>query len=207
MDEDGNRRAEELHDEYKRKTLADIKSEVEYFDHNLLAFSSGALGLSLAFIKDVVPLARAIWLPCLFASWIAFVFCILIVLTSLQISIRALEKALGDSEEFYLAGNQEAHNRFMKSFWYKAIDGCTLAASLCFLTGLLCTMSFAGRNIVEAKRMAQIETKVVTVENQKSIKPSSMTPVTPSSGAQQPTQQGTGSSAPAQSNQSSGNKK
>jgi hypothetical protein len=56
-------RAEKLHDEYRKKVWDDIKSGTENFDKYMLTFSSGALGLSLAFIKDVVPIGRAIWIP------------------------------------------------------------------------------------------------------------------------------------------------
>ena len=47
-------RAEELHDEYRRKIWEDTKSGTENFDKYMLTFSSGALALSLGFIKDVV---------------------------------------------------------------------------------------------------------------------------------------------------------
>src|SRR5579885_1478933 len=63
-------RAEELFDDFKKKALDDEKSGTESFDKNLLTFSSGALGLSLAFIKDIVPLSMAHWIACLFVSWI-----------------------------------------------------------------------------------------------------------------------------------------
>jgi hypothetical protein len=55
-------RAEELYDQHRDKVWDDIKSGTESFDKNMLTFSSGALALSLAFIKDVVPLSKAIWI-------------------------------------------------------------------------------------------------------------------------------------------------
>ncbi|MGB9103724.1 MAG: hypothetical protein WCC59_03105 [Terriglobales bacterium] len=60
-------RAERLYDEYRRKVFDDIKSGSENFDRSLLTLSSGALGLSLAFIKDIVRLEKAVWMPLLFA--------------------------------------------------------------------------------------------------------------------------------------------
>ena len=48
-------RSEELYDVHRDKAWEDIKSGNENFDKYMLTFSSGALGLSLAFIKDVVP--------------------------------------------------------------------------------------------------------------------------------------------------------
>jgi len=118
-------RAEELHDEHRRKVWEDIKSGTENFDRYMLTLSAGALGLSLAFIKDTVPLAKAVWIPSLIASWIAFVLCISITLISFQISIRALEEMIPHLDKFYLKGNVDAFNKHLKSFWTKAIDWCT----------------------------------------------------------------------------------
>ena len=56
-------RAEELHDEYRKKVWEDTKSGTENLDKYLLTFSSGALGLSLAFIKDVAPIGQAVCIP------------------------------------------------------------------------------------------------------------------------------------------------
>ena len=50
-----------------------MQSGSDNYDQSLLTLSSGALALSLAFIKDVVALkdAHHVWM--LFASWFAFV--------------------------------------------------------------------------------------------------------------------------------------
>jgi hypothetical protein len=75
-------RAEELYDEHRNKVWKDIESGTESFDRNLLTFSNGALGLSLAFIKDVVPLGKAVWIAALFTSWFAFALCIAVTMAS-----------------------------------------------------------------------------------------------------------------------------
>jgi hypothetical protein len=82
-------RAEELYDEHRNKVWKDIESGTENFDRNLLTFSGGALGLSLAFIKDVVPLGKAVWIAALFTSWFALALCIAVTMASFQISTRA----------------------------------------------------------------------------------------------------------------------
>jgi hypothetical protein len=113
-------RAEELYDQHRDKVWDDIKSGTEAFDKNMLTFSSGALALSLAFIKDVVPLSKAIWLASLIGSWIAFVICILITLFSFRFSIKALEKTIPALAEHYLERKQDAFNRHLQSVWSKA---------------------------------------------------------------------------------------
>jgi hypothetical protein len=51
-----------LYLEQERLARQNIRDSTSDFDKNLLALSSGALGISLAFIKDIVPLEQAMWL-------------------------------------------------------------------------------------------------------------------------------------------------
>jgi hypothetical protein len=212
-------RQEELFDEYKKRADEVIKSASEDFDRNLLTLSSGALGLSLAFIKDIVPLSKSVWIPCLVVSWGAFALCVLITLASSQVSVRANEIALEVAENVYINGQSQSRNKHRETIIYRAITWCMWGASLCFLVGLVCTLLFAGMNIREAKKMADLENKVVTSELQKSVKPSTMTPcgstmsirdsvkpagMTPAPAAQQATQ---GGNSTAQPSQPSGDKK
>ncbi len=171
-------RAEQLHDEYRRKVWEDSKSGSENFDKYMLTFSSGALGLSLAFIKDVVPIGKAVWTLSLITSWGMFVLCILTTLISFRISIRALEKMVPCLDAFYLNGDASAFNKHLESFWTKAVDWCAYLAIGFFVLGLTFTMMFVGVNIREAKRMSKEETqKVVLSDLGKGLKPSAMTPL------------------------------
>jgi hypothetical protein len=62
------------------------KDQAEY-DKQLLTLSAGFLALSLAFIKDVVPLKDAICLWTLYSAWGLLLSCICFVLASFQYSI------------------------------------------------------------------------------------------------------------------------
>lgn len=77
-------RALQLHDEYRRKIWEDKASGTENFDKYLITFSTGALALSLSFIKDIVPLKDAIWVPLLIVSWVAFLLAALVTLVSFR---------------------------------------------------------------------------------------------------------------------------
>lgn len=172
-------RAEALHDYYREKTLDGIKSGTESFDRYLLTLSSGAFGLSVAFIKDIIPIGFATWIPCLIASWIAFLFCILITLVSFRVSIQALENSIPYLEEYYLKGNADAFNRHLKSCWVRAVDWCTYSAMIFFLAGLIFTMMFVGANIRKVKSMSKEDatTKGSQVQDVgKAVKPAAMTP-------------------------------
>jgi hypothetical protein len=108
-------RAEELHDEYRRKVWEDTTSQSETFDRYMLTLSDGALALSITFVKDVVPLRDAVCIPLLITSWVWFSLCILVTLISFRISIGALEKSVPYLNEFYLEGNPESFNKHLES--------------------------------------------------------------------------------------------
>lgn len=174
-------RAEELHDEYRRKVWEDSTSQSESFDRYLLTLSGGALGLSLTFLKDVIPLRSAVCVPLLIISWGWFILCILVTLVSFRISIRALEKMVPYLNEFYLEGNAEAFNQHLESLWTKAVDWCAYAGIICFVLGLVFTMMFVGVNLSGGSRMSQEDaTKIFsTGDLGKGVKPPAMTPVSP----------------------------
>jgi hypothetical protein len=176
-------RAVKLHDEYRKKAWEDSVSGSENFDKYLLAFSSGALGLSLTFIKDIVPLKDAIWIPSLIVSWGAFIACILVTLASFRISIRALEKMSPALDDFYLKGNADAFNKHLESWWTKAVDWCAYAGIFFFVLGLTCTMIFAGVNVARANGMAEKESppqgNPIRIDRiDFGCKPPAMTPIT-----------------------------
>ena len=117
-------RAQQLHDEYRRKVWEDSKSGSENFDKYLLTFSSGALALSLSFIKDVVHVENVQSFSLLITSWICFIACILTTLISFRISLIALEKMVPCLNDFYLSGDPAAYNKHLASRWTRAVDWC-----------------------------------------------------------------------------------
>lgn len=221
-------RAEELHDEYRRKIWDDTKSGTENFDKYMLTFSSGALGLSLGFIKDVVKPENAVSLHWLLASWIAFLLCVLTTLVSFRVSIRALEKMVPHLDNFYLKGDADAFNKHLQSRWTKAVDWFANAAIVFFIAGLMCTMVFVAKNFRRVNHMSEKEPmrKVVVARDMEkglkpvamtsyttdALKPVAMTPViagedrglkpTPMTPVQAPSQPTSGTEAPAQPSQS-----
>jgi hypothetical protein len=78
----------EIDDIFER--IGDDQSE---YDKQLLTLSSGFLAVSLAFIKDVVPLKDAEFLCLLYSSFGLLALCIMVVLFSYQFSISGQLKA------------------------------------------------------------------------------------------------------------------
>jgi len=169
-----------LYDDARKKALDDIASGTKAFDKNLLTLSSGALALSLAFLKDLVPLAHAVSLYTLYTSWVAFTLCVAVTMVSFQFSIKASEKSIPYFEDYYLRGEEESFNKHLDTLWYKAIDVCTIAASALFLVGVVLTLVFVIDNVPKEHKMTEKETAkiVIPADNQKGLKPSSMAPLT-----------------------------
>lgn len=82
MAEDKNTYLEQLNKAY-------IESSSQ-FDKQVLFIASGALGISLAFIKDIVKLDVATNKPLLLLSWISFGAVILICILSHYTSLKAI---------------------------------------------------------------------------------------------------------------------
>jgi hypothetical protein len=138
-------RSLELYDEARKRVMEDIQSGTDSFDQSLLTLSTGALGLSLAFIKDIVPLKEAVHMRLLFASWLAFGACILLTVFSFPLSIAAQKKHLKYLAAYYLEQKEEFFDR--RSGYSKALTLLTWAASLGFVSGLVCTLLFCMKNL------------------------------------------------------------
>jgi hypothetical protein len=173
-------RAVELYDEHRRKVWEDLKSSTENFDKYLLSFSSGALVISLGFIKDVVKPENAVSLEWLLASWIAFLLCILITLASFRASIRALEKMSPLLIAFYLQDEADAFDKHLRDFWTRAVDWCAYLGITFFLVGLICTTVFVNANFRKENSMGKdeiVQKVVVAGDATKAVKPVGMTPL------------------------------
>jgi hypothetical protein len=87
-----------------RDLLQDLEQKAqEDYDKAILTLSGGALGISFAFCKDIVPLASAIHKTWLAVSWISWAVSLTCALLSLFTSILALGKAVDqvDDETIY----------------------------------------------------------------------------------------------------------
>jgi hypothetical protein len=124
----------------------DIDSGTDSFDKSMLTLSSGALGVSLAFIKDIVPLGHAIWISLLLISWVAFGLCIVTTVVSFLFSTAALKRHRDLLDEMYKTKNRELEKN-QTSGWSIAVWICTRLALTLFLLGLVLTVVFVIKNV------------------------------------------------------------
>jgi hypothetical protein len=138
-----------LFGEHQKQAWTDIQSSTDAYDQALISLSSGVLGLSLAFIKDIVKLDKAVWLGFLYTSWVAFVLCVLITVISFRLSVAAQNKQLKYLEKYYLERRDEFFNK--RSGYSKALTWLTWLAGAFFVTGLGATVIFCIENVARVK--------------------------------------------------------
>lgn len=120
-------------------------SNSENYDKSLLAYASGGLGLSLTFIKDVVPLSDAAWVLCLELSWVAWILTILVVLGSFLLSQKAITRQLDLARRYYLENEDDAFNE--KNVYSTVTGWANLASGVLFLFGVGLTTVFVWINL------------------------------------------------------------
>ena len=124
-----------------------VANQTDSFDKAMLTLSSAALGVSLAFIKDVVPLSHIAWKPTLLLSWIAFALCIIVTVISFRVSIRGHKQRRELLDEIYAKKNRTLAQNLRTSSWSKILTGCTWIALFLFLAGLVLTVIFVVKNV------------------------------------------------------------
>jgi hypothetical protein len=163
-------RREKLYDEHRKQAWEDLQNSSDNFDKSVLTLSSGALGLSLSFIKDIVPLNHAMWLLLLYLSWSLFGLCIVLTVLSYQFGIRAQKEHLRNLPDYYLQGDEKASKQKGRS--WRAVEAFSLLSAGLFTLGLICTVVFCIKNL-EGSRMSDIKM------GQDARSPVAMTPCAP----------------------------
>jgi len=135
----------QLFTDHKKQAWEDIQSSTDSYDQSLLTLSSGGLGLSIAFIKDIVPLQHATWLILLYVSWVAFGLCILTTVVSFQVAIVTQREHLESCWKFYV--DRDDSFRDKRGTYSKLLKCCTITAGGFFVLALACTIVFAVSNV------------------------------------------------------------
>jgi len=136
---------QEMYDKYREHMLLLLQSNSENYDKAILSLSSGFLAFSLAFIKDIVPLNKAVSLNILKISWELFVLSIILTIVSFIFSKYGAKKAIGYAEKYYLNNKNEYGT---KTNWPSTINTCLNNISgLIFIGAIATTVIFVIKNI------------------------------------------------------------
>jgi hypothetical protein len=168
-------RAHELYMEHQKQAWADCQSGSDEFDKSILTYSSAGLGVSLVFLKDIVPLANAVALVLLYASWIWFGVAILVTVFSFQLSVMSQEKHLEHLREYYLESKAESLNAPNKAASW--VGRLKWVSGLCFVLAITGIIVFSIWNLAEAKHMSEDNSNGGPVNLHEGRKPLGMTPL------------------------------
>lgn len=120
-----------------------IRVNSALYDRSILTLSSSFLGISLIFIKDVVPdINKATCLCLLFISWFSFVSSIIITISSFLLSNIAGDRQIEIIQKFYREGGKEE-----KNYWNTATKSLNYISSIFFVVGILTISLFISLNL------------------------------------------------------------
>ena len=143
-DESEDRAARQSHWAEHRKLLvsADQKSQ-EDFDKTVLTLSGGALGISFAFLKDIIGTEPIHYAALLITSWSAWGLSMLCVLTSYFCSHMAIRRMIRqiDEDTFHIEKKGGA--------WRDATASLNVVGAVFFIAGVLSITVFAAKNLHE----------------------------------------------------------
>jgi uncharacterized membrane protein len=140
-----NEERKQLYADTRKDLLGRQLSNAERFDNAILTLSTGVLGISLAFIKDTVPLKEAINIELLKTSWWLFGAAIISTILSFVFSQLGIKKQLKYAEKYYL----EEKDEFLRKTNIPAriTDILNNLSGIFFLGGILATVLFVSINM------------------------------------------------------------
>jgi hypothetical protein len=145
---------------YAAEQLTRERANADKYDNTILTYSTGALALSLSFIKDVVPLASAHSIGTLKASWACLAFSLLVMLVSFHIGQTANRKRVEFAREYYIDKIETSLNK--KDWAEKSLSWLNLLAGAAFFVGVLFTTAFVWTNVQEHPAMTDKKTTSTT---------------------------------------------
>lgn len=138
-------RRQALFKETKEELVKKQISNSENFDRSVLTLSSSALGLSLAFTKDIAPFATAHARWALLASWVLFAAAIISTMASFLVSQQAIKNMIAAAQRYYLDHDEKslkAPNRAAD-----LTERLNYISGIAFVLGMVLTMWFVIINL------------------------------------------------------------
>lgn len=147
--EEAQKLFKEFLDDARKRQL----SSSENFDKAILTYSSGGLALSLAFLKDFIPIRTAKLSFLLYGSWSLFVLATALTILSFLVSYRAQTLSILFAQKYYLEGSSQYLNKMswcdLYTRWSNRFAGGA------FILALIFTSVFVAINLNEANQMSE----------------------------------------------------
>lgn len=130
---------------YRDHLWALRQSNIEHSDNLILTLSAAILALSVSFVKDIVPLARAAQLGCLVGSWALLSAAITSTLTSYWFGRRDMDLQIDFAEQYYVHEKAEFFNK--PNRWKKMTGWCNTVSAWAFSLGVVLLVYFVSLNL------------------------------------------------------------
>lgn len=127
--------------EYRNQLINLLGKAEEAIDRSLLSLSGGALGISFAFISDIVNIKIAENKSYLFCSWVCWVVSIIATLVSMYLSPFALRKTIDQVDNGSI---NEQHPGGTYDHMIKVLNALGIIS---FLGGIIFVIIFVNKNI------------------------------------------------------------
>jgi hypothetical protein len=146
--------------ETRKDLLARQLSNSVQYDRAILSLSTGALGISLAFIKNIVPVSTVTHLGLLKGSWCLFGSAIILTVISFLVSQHAIKVQLLYAQAYYSDQKEEYRNK--PNRYAGVTDYINYISGLCFVLAIIFTIVFVSINLGEDRTMANDKDSKVT---------------------------------------------
>lgn len=135
--------AEEQKDIWLNQSYDALKESISDFDKNLLYITSGALGISFAFIEKIVPLCCAVHKEYLMASWAILAFTILLTLGGNYVSVIFIDASIRNYDS---NATNRSYSQKEKLF-NTIIHFINILSVITLIAGIALTVIFVYKNI------------------------------------------------------------
>ncbi|WP_373060522.1 hypothetical protein [Zunongwangia sp. H14] len=146
-----------LKEEYKKDLLEDLRYSVSKFDTQVLTIASGAIAISLTFIKEIVPIKYAVaeWLFLL--ALMCFIICLTLGFISHYLSIKKISESIDKIDE----------NRIEEITSEEWIPKINLGMVIILPLGILLLTSYSLINMKHYKEISNKPKRTITIEGTK----------------------------------------
>lgn len=119
-------------------------SASENLDKTIIFTSLPLLGISLVFLKDIVPEKQIVHLWILIIAWISFVAAILCVISSYWTCMLAADKLDPQVKDYYLKGGKRPYSRYDTTTRF-----LNYFSSIFYLVAIILTVVFFSFNLLK----------------------------------------------------------
>jgi hypothetical protein len=141
---------------YRRSLLSHESTMQSDFDKYILSLSSGALALSITFLKEVLnqQWTVAFWLMGAWVFWATSICCIVI---SFITSAKAMRTAVSQTDDMLLY--KAANDGNLGGIWNKVTNYLNVIGGVTFLVGVVCMVVFSACNLTKGKDTGIVKQK------------------------------------------------